>query len=320
MKLQFFINIAHEIRSPLTLILGPLEKLQRMQCEPDINKMLLTIKYNTGRILNLINQLLDVRKIDKGQMPILCEEVDIRSFVNELLLVFAEQARLKKISLETKFPEKLPTVWIDPNNFDKVLVNLLSNAFKYTPENGVICIEVKTGSNPKSSGLLQKYMEISISDTGKGVNEKELKKIFNRFYQGNGSHTMHSLGFGIGLNLCQLLVKLHHGIIFAENRTDTQGCRFVVHLPLGCKHLKKEEMVKVETGLVPHGVMADQYIPYHPSREKVKYRKTNYSVLVIDDDDELRSFLKDNLAAYYHVDVAIDGVEGRKKRLLNNRT
>lgn len=105
MKLQFFINIAHEIRSPLTLILGPLEKLQRMQCEPDVNKMLLTIKYNTGRILNLINQLLDVRKIDKGQMPILCEEVDIRSFVNELLLVFTEQARLKKISLETKFPE-----------------------------------------------------------------------------------------------------------------------------------------------------------------------------------------------------------------------
>lgn len=315
MKLQFFINIAHEIRSPLTLILGPLEKLQRMQREPDVNKMLLTIKYNTGRILNLINQLLDVRKIDKGQMPILCEEVDIRSFVNELLLVFTEQARLKKISLETKFPEKLPTVWIDPNNFDKVLVNLLSNAFKYTPENGVICIEVKTGSNPKSSGLLQKYMEISISDTGKGVNEKELKKIFNRFYQGDGSHTMHSLGFGIGLNLCQLLVKLHHGIIFAENRTDTQGCRFVIHLPLGCKHLKKEEMVKVETGLVPHGVMADQYIPYHPSREKVKYRKTNYSVLVIDDDDELRSFLKDNLAAYYHVDVAIDGVEGRKKAI-----
>lgn len=79
-------------------------------------------------------------------------------------------------------------------------------------------------------------------------------------------------------------------------------------------------MVKVETGFIPHGVMADQYIPYHPSREKVKYRKTNYSVLVIDDDDELRSFLKDNLAAYYHVDVAIDGVEGRKKRLLNNRT
>lgn len=90
--------------------------------------------------------------------------------------------------------------------------------------------------------------------------------------------------------------------------------------PFGVQTFEKEEMVKVETGLVPHGVMADQYIPYHPSREKVKYRKTNYSVLVINDDDELRSFLKDNLAAYYHVDVAIDGVEGRKKRLLNNRT
>ena len=279
--------------------------------------MLLTIKYNTGRILNLINQLLDVRKIDKGQMPILCEEVDIRSFVNELLLVFTEQARLKKISLETKFPEKLPTVWIDPNNFDKVLVNLLSNAFKYTPENGVICIEVKTGSNPKSSGLLQKYMEISISDTGKGVNEKELKKIFNRFYQGDGSHTMHSLGFGIGLNLCQLLVKLHHGIIFAENRTDTQGCRFVIHLPLGCKQFEKGRNGKRWKPALDSTWRNGRpiYSITIPSREKVKYRKTNYSVLVIDDDDELRSFLKDNLAAYYHVDVAIDGVEGRKKAI-----
>ncbi len=315
MKLQFFINIAHEIRSPLTLIVSPLERLQSMQCSPDVNRMLATIRYNTNRILSLINQLLDVRKIDKGQMRICCEEIDMQRFVNNCLYMFEEQARLKEIRLEAKFPEMLPYVWIDPNNFDKVLINLLSNALKYTPEKGTVCVGVNIGTNLKETGPLCQYMEIFVSDTGKGVNEKELKKIFDRFYQGDMNHTTNSLGFGIGLNLCRLLVKLHHGIIFAENRKDTQGSRFVVHIPLGNKHLKKEEMVKEKINSISYNRMVNQYLPNLPVQKTVKYRKTNYCVLVIDDDDELRNFLKENLEAYYHVDTAVDGTEGWKKAI-----
>lgn len=314
MKLQFFINIAHEIRSPLTLIVSPLEKLLTMQCEPDVNKMLLTIKHNTNRILNLINQLLDIRKIDKGQMHIRCEEIDIQHFINELLYIFTDQAQQKKIHLEAKFPEQLPTVWIDPNNFDKVLINLLSNALKYTSENGSICIEVNTG-NSKESRPLQQYMEIAVSDTGKGMNEKELKRIFERFYQGDINHTTRTLGFGIGLNLCQLLVKLHHGVIFAENRKDTSGSRFVVRIPLGTSHLKKEEVVKTESLPIPHNIRVNQYSSYLPSKERTEHSRTNYHVLVIDDDDELRNFLKENLGTYYHVDTAENGTEGYKKAI-----
>lgn len=316
MKLQFFINIAHEIRSPLTLMTSPLEKLLKKDNDADTNKSLQTIKYNTNRILNLLNQLLDIRRIDKGQMIIRCVETDMQAFINELLDVFSEQAKQKDIRLEAEFAERLPKVWIDPNNFDKVLVNLLTNALKYTPSGGTVEVCVKVGHDVHESGALQDYMEISISDTGKGLSEKELKKIFERFYQGGANQTTTPLGFGIGLNLCQLLVKLHHGVIFAENRKEVKGSRFVVRLPLGCKHLRKEELASSEE-TVPYAVREEVKPEYdwHVETEKGEKSRTNYHVLVIDDDDDLRKFLVDSLSVYYRVDTAINGMDGLKKAI-----
>lgn len=291
MKLQFFINIAHEIRSPLTLMTSPLEKLLKKDNDADTNKSLQTIKYNTNRILILLNQLLDIRRIDKGQMIIRCVETDMQAFINELLDVFSEQAIQKDIRLEAEFADRLPKVWIDPNNFDKVLVNLLTNALKYTPGGGTVEVCVKVGHDVHESGALQDYMEISISDTGKGLSEKELKKIFERFYQGGANQATTPLGFGIGLNLCQSLVKLHHGVIFAENRKEVKGSRFVVRLPLGCKHLRKEELASSEE-TVPYAVREEVKPEYdwHVETEKGEKSRTNYHVLVIDDDDDLRKF------------------------------
>lgn len=316
MKLQFFINIAHEIRSPLTLMTSPLEKLLKKDNDADTNKSLQTIKYNTNRILNLLNQLLDIRRIDKGQMIIRCVETDMQAFINELLDVFSEQAKQKDIRLEAEFAERLPKVWIDPNNFDKVLVNLLTNALKYTPSGGTVEVCVKVGHDVHESGALQDYMEISISDTGKGLSEKELKKIFERFYQGGANQATTPLGFGIGLNLCQSLVKLHHGVIFAENRKEVKGSRFVVRLPLGCKHLRKEELASSEE-TVPYAVREEVKPEYdwHVETEKGEKSRTNYHVLVIDDDDDLRKFLVDSLSVYYRVDTAINGMDGLKKAI-----
>ena len=316
MKLQFFINIAHEIRSPLTLMTSPLEKLLKKDNDADTNKSLQTIKYNTNRILNLLNQLLDIRRIDKGQMIIRCVETDMQAFINELLDVFSEQAKQKDIRLEAEFADRLPKVWIDPNNFDKVLVNLLTNALKYTPGGGTVEVCVKVGHDVHESGALQDYMEISISDTGKGLSEKELKKIFERFYQGGANQATTPLGFGIGLNLCQSLVKLHHGVIFAENRKEVKGSRFVVRLPLGCKHLRKEELASSEE-TVPYAVREEVKPEYdwHVETEKGEKSRTNYHVLVIDDDDDLRKFLVDSLSVYYRVDTAINGMDGLKKAI-----
>lgn len=314
MKLQFFINIAHEIRSPLTLIAGPLSKLLKKEYDPDTQRALLGIKHNTDRILNLINQLLDIRKIDKGQMNLRFAKTDMKTFAGDVVGLFTEQAAQKNIQLSADIPEELPEVWVDPNNFDKILVNLLSNALKYTPQGGRIDVSISTGEDTKETGALRHYMEISVSDTGKGLNEKELKKIFERFYQGEANHTSTTLGFGIGLNLCQLLVRLHHGSISAYNRQDTKGSRFVVRLPLGCGHLKKEEMQTEEVRPV-HNVMTEDFPACRAENGKTGKSKTGYHVLVIDDDEELRNYLKENLSVYYHVDTAMDGTEGWKKAI-----
>ena len=314
MKLQFFINIAHEIRSPLTLIAGPLGKLLKKEHEPDTQRALLGIKHNTDRILNLINQLLDIRKIDKGQMNLRFAKTDMKTFAGDVVGLFSEQAAQKNIQLTADIPDGLPEVWVDPNNFDKILVNLLSNALKYTPQGGRIDVSISTGEDTKETGALRHYMEISVSDTGKGLNEKELKKIFERFYQGDANRMSTPLGFGIGLNLCQLLVRLHHGNISAYNRKDTKGSRFVVRLPLGCGHLKKEEMQTEEVQPV-HNVTAEDFPVYRTENEQTGKSKTGYHVIVIDDDEELRNYLKENLSVYYHVDTAMDGTEGWKKAI-----
>lgn len=312
MKLQFFINIAHEIRSPLTLIVNPLGKLLAMTHQPDIQKPLLTIQRNANRILSLADQLLDIRRIDKGQMHIRCCETDLAKFIGEVTNLFAEQARLKGIRIETKLQEDLPHVWIDRNHFDKVLINLLSNALKYTPTGGVVSIEAAPISQSSQTGHSHKCMEIIVSDTGKGLNEKEQKKIFERFYQGKANQTDTPIGFGIGLNLCRLLVKLHHGTIFAENRKDMQGSRFTVRIPLGCKHLKKEELATEETAAT---LQTYPVTPPLSPPEKKRRSKTRHRLLIIDDDEELLRFLQENLSVSYQVKTASDGTEGWKKAL-----
>ena len=253
-KLRFFTNISHEFRTPLTLIIGQMEMLLQVRSfNPNVYNKILGVYKSCLQLRELITELLDFRKQEQGHMTIKVCEHNMVHFIYEHYLLFLEYAAQRQITFNFEKSSNNISVWFDAKQMQKAINNLISNAFKYTKAGGTISIAVRK----RNQEVL-----IEITDNGSGIAEKDIDKIFNRFYQGDGSHTMHSLGFGIGLNLCQLLVKLHHGIIFAENRTDTQGCRFVVHLPLGCKHLKKEEMVKVETGLVPHGVMADQYIPY----------------------------------------------------------
>ena len=313
MKLRFFITIAHEIRSPLTLIISPLERLLKKDNDEDTTKLLQTIRYNTNRILNLLNQLLDIRRIDKGQMNLRFSKTDLQQFIGELLDMFSEQAQLQGIDLEVEFAKDLPSVWIDRNNFDKVLVNLLTNAFKYTPKGGNILVNVSTGTDVHTIGPLRNYVEISVSDTGKGLNEKELKRIFERFYQGDANRGIAPLGFGIGLNLCQSLVHLHHGVIFAENRKDVQGSRFVIRLPLGYFHLQKEEMeTKDSRDTQPvrnYWIEAQAVL----ALEKTGRSRTRYRILIIDDDEALRRFLKESLSTSYRIDTASNGTEGWQK-------
>ncbi|MDH6343096.1 signal transduction histidine kinase/ligand-binding sensor domain-containing protein/CheY-like chemotaxis protein/AraC-like DNA-binding protein [Parabacteroides sp. PM6-13] len=313
-KLQFFINISHEIRSPLTLVISPMEKLLKEDMDPATQKILQGMYRNANRILDLVNQLLDIRKIDKGQMKLQYTKTDMVRFIDEIYKVFEYQANKRGIHFVFEYQTNDLTAWIDRSNFDKVLMNLLSNAFKYTLDGGEIIITLDTGVDKTNRGALHHYMEIKITDSGIGLEKEKIDKLFDRFYQGENQKVYMNLGSGIGLNLTKNLVNLHHGTITAHNREETSGSCFVIRIPLGKKHIKKENL----TEELEHPYMPKQTLPIRKEkeREKLPKRKTNYKVLIVDDEEEIREYLVQELRDFYHTLTAVDGQEGLQIALL----
>ncbi len=309
-KLQFFINISHEIRTPMSLIISPLQKLIATDYDTERQQSYNIIYRNAERLLRLVNQLMDIRKIDKGQMRLKFQETDIVSFIQDLYYTFEYQANIKHIQL-TFHPEvKELKAWIDPKNFDKVILNILSNAFKFTPENGNIQIQLCTGDNPDSTQkALSRYFEISIKDDGTGINETELERIFDRFYQIRNSQSNSDIGTGIGLHLTRSLVELHHGSITVENNKETPGCRFIIRLPLGKEHLTPEEIDNsIEKKSPVHITTAIPTSPLAETPPKMR-SKSKYRVLVAEDDEEIRRYICRELSSDFHTQECDNGKE-----------
>ncbi|WP_294558200.1 two-component regulator propeller domain-containing protein [uncultured Bacteroides sp.] len=310
-KIKLFINLSHEIRSPMTLIVSPLENLLKRDYDADTMKMLRLIQKNANRIINLMNQLLDMRKIEKGQLHIHCVETDMVEYIRELMSLFTYQAQKRNIKLHFDCEQNELPAWIDPNNFDKVLVNLLSNAFKYTPDDGEIIIRLRKKTNELTVGDMQQSLEIEVTDSGSGIDANKLEKIFERFYQAPSNGSNGSIGFGIGLNLCRMIVKLHHGTINACNRQDGQGSRFIIHIPLGKEHLKKSELADVENMATQRTASLLEFSDENESEvTKTKSYKSNYKIVIVDDDDEIRNFLETELGLQHKVYVCRNGKEG----------
>ena len=310
-KLQFFINISHEIRTPMTLIINPLEKLIKENKNQEKQKTYLMIYRNAQRILRLINQLMDIRKLDKGQMSLKCRETNIVGFIEDLMLTFEYEAKRKNIDFSFEPIHKSLMVWIDLNNFDKVLMNILSNAFKYTQKNGEIRITLTTSENKQ----MGEYFEISVIDSGIGIDKNQIENIFERFYQIKNDKTNSNFGTGIGLHLARLLVEMHSGILFAENRKDTQGSRFIIRLPLGNKHLKPDEFETPQQNIhsailqkrtdrleVANILNEENILPDSEKKAKTKYR-----ILIVEDEEEIRQYIKDEISGDYKVKEAKDG-------------
>jgi signal transduction histidine kinase len=247
---------------------------------------------NAQRILRLINQLMDIRKLDKGQMHLKYRETDIVGFINDVMQTFEYQARIKNLNFTFDHEDTELKVWIDMNNFDKVLLNVLSNAFKYTPDGGEINVKLTTGHNESVKGPLKNYVEISIADNGIGIDKDKIEQIFERFYQINNDVTNSNFGTGIGLHLSRSLVELHKGTISAENREEGVGTRFIIRLPMGSNHLKTEELEKqkeiTDKTLVLErktSPLPDHLVEDGPMESKKIKAKTRYRVLLIEDDD-----------------------------------
>lgn len=306
-KLQFFINISHEIRSPLTLIISPMEKLLKSDFDIDTMKTLQNMHRNANRILGLVNQLLDIRKLDKGQMRLRFSETEMVGFIKELFDIFEYQSVKRNIQFAFLHQDDILKVWIDRNNFDKILMNILSNAFKYTPDGGEITVSLTSGVDSSTWGALHKYAEVSIVDSGIGLEESKIERIFDRFYQGQTQDTFTTVGSGIGLNLARTLVLLHHGVITAKNRTDTKGSCFTIRIPLGKEHLRKDEIVDQTSE--SRSLLKQENFILNVGDEKYK-RRTTYKILIIDDEEEIRDFLSQELIGSFKIMTAADGAEG----------
>ena len=294
-KMQFLINATHDIRSPLTLIMEPLKKLkERLGNAEEYQADIDTIDRNAQRLLTLVNQILDKRRLDKHQMNLSCRETNLVEFSQGLVSLFTYNANLRGINIRLEMPETPVNAWIDRNKLDKAIANLLSNAFKYTPNGGEIIFRIEKQD---------KKVLLYVIDSGKGLGKNDdAKTLFERFYQGKNSADMHLGGSGIGLNLCRSIVRLHGGDVTARNREDgTSGACFIIELPLGKEHLKDSQ---INSDYVVNG-----------KKQQRGAASRNSKILLVDDDIEICRYLKSELSDWYRFVICNNGKEALKQLL-----
>jgi signal transduction histidine kinase/DNA-binding response OmpR family regulator len=295
-KMKFLINATHDIRSPLTLIMGPLDKLKTIIGEGEGKGYLETIDRNAQRLMLLVNQILDERRIDKNQLQLHCRETNMVDFIGGICKLYQYNASQRNITFTFEHEKDHVLAWVDRINFDKVISNLLSNAFKYTFDGG----EVKVMLHET-----EKEVEIQVLDNGVGIKEEEAERLFDRFYQGRNSDDLGMQGTGIGLNLCRSITQMHKGQIKAQNRKDgMQGACFTVSIPKGHAHLKPEQMITETpaTKVLSAGTA-------------VKQQFRRFNILIVDDDQEIANYIIGELGGQYKFDHRPNGKEGLKALL-----
>ena len=309
LRLGLFTNLTHEIRTPLNLVMGPLGTIREAEQDP-VRKDTYNLMYrNCLRINRIVNQLMDLRKIDAGQMQLFFRETDIVYFIRDIMQSFDKLAESKRIdfSLSSAHPEE--TLWIDQGNFDKIVYNILSNAFKHTPEGGRIRVDV-SAPVPNRGELqadVKEYVQVRIFNSGSRIEEAWISHVFDRFVQMN-PHDANS-GSGVGLNLTKMLVELHHGHISAENEED--GVVFRVLVPAGKDHLTEQELsyTSHHKDLYIKSPSAQEHEDQTFTQEEApadKAARARKSVVVVDDDDDTREYLRNLLRNRYNVTACAD--------------
>jgi len=312
-RILLFTNLSHEMRTPLTMILTPLLDLidKSELLTPLYKESLQLIQKNANRLLLLVNQLMDFQKTESGKMKLAVSENDMVDFLSEVYLSFNELAKTQKINFQFENAYDKMLVYFDENLFEKVCFNLISNAFKFSKENGSVKLGLKRISTTDRSSFPKKAQEdlkdlkgdglmITFEDNGLGISGENLKEIFTPFFQVQASVKKIQSGSGIGLSLTRSIVKLSHGTIWATSELNT-GTTFTVVIPI-----EKENFVDVEfAGVKPKFTIDEPVeIPLNPVDSK------NKTVLVIDDDDDIRQFIANSLSKTYKTLTAVDGKQG----------
>ena len=287
-KLQFFTNVSHEVRTPLTLILAPLDRLIVSLRESPYASDLGLIQKNANRLLRVINQILDFRKVEGKQEKLAVREIDLVPFVGEIKSYFDSMASVRAISYTFTSSIKQCTLWIDPDLLEKVFFNLLSNAFKFTPEGGSVRIELTEEGD---------RVFIQVIDTGSGIQPANLPHLFDRFYTED-----RSMGTGIGLHLVKEYIHMHGGEIRVESEPG-QRTTFTVCLRKGKAHFEDSDLMETS---VSHQAYEASRLDDSETKE-ILSKTYPYTILITEDDDEVRCFLERELSLHFKIRTAANG-------------
>lgn len=288
-KLLFFTNISHEFRTPLTIIRSAIERIRSIREIPaDLRQPISNMSRGTDRMLRLVNQLMEFRKMQAGRLRLSLEDTDIVDFVRNIYQNFSDLAENKRINYTFSSNVKSQVIPLDRQHIDKVVYNLLSNAFKYTPANGSISVSLM---------LEKQNVTIAVRDTGVGISKEKQPELFQRFMQS----TFASDSIGIGLHLSKALVEVHHGNIHFEENLP-QGSVFVVELPAGREVYQTEDFLQ-QSELEPTAISE----PSHAYMELIGEPMNDRTILVVEDDTDILTMLKQTLGRYFHVSVAMNG-------------
>ncbi|MEQ9375285.1 MAG: two-component regulator propeller domain-containing protein [Imperialibacter sp.] len=308
-KLQFFTNISHEFRTPLTLIIGPIQNLIDSEgIEKGVKGKLQSVNHNVLRLHKLVNQLLDFRKVESGNMKVTAMESNLVSFIKEIKYSFDTLAEEMNADFTLQSSHEEIMVWFDPDQMEKVIFNLLSNAFKKIPKKGVVSIKLEQTTD---------NVYVSVFDNGTGIKREHLTTIFEPFF--SYDEGKHSTGTGIGLSLSKSLIELHHGSIGVES-IEGQFARFTLTLPLGNIHFKPTEVVegKIEVPVAsPRGsnVLGP---PVVTLPEPVQHSDDTPTVLIVEDNREVSAYIQSILEKDFKIQIAFNGKEGLEKALKTN--
>ena len=295
-KLQFFTDISHEIRTPLTLIIAPIEKLIEKTNDIKTQSIYKIIQRNANRILRMINQLMDLRAVEKGKLKLKLEKTSLEEFIKQIMESFEDLAETKHIQFKLISENKIPQIYIDKDCIDKIIFNLLSNAFKYTPSEGCITIYLR---------LKELEVEIRVEDTGTGIEKEEQAFIFDRFYQVLDKNANTKMGTGIGLHISKMMIELHHGSIRVESEPD-KGSKFIVTLPLNEKQYSRDFPVSDSSFIIENKEKPDID----------KKTALSHSILLIEDDMEILNYVSKELSGKYTIYTSNNGKDGLNQALI----
>ncbi|MFR2618921.1 two-component regulator propeller domain-containing protein [Parabacteroides goldsteinii] len=319
-KIRLFTNFSHELRTPLMLIITPFEELvRRVDIPAELHDKLSIIYKNAQKLLLLVNQLMDLHKNQAGSMDLKVSEGDICEYIKEIYYAFNQIALTNEVKFTLNCTPKTINGWFDKSLLEKVVFNLLSNAFKYTASGESVLMEVSEVTlkelDPKRTDGLYKdensqYVILKVKDSGKGIEEGEADKIFTPFYQIPETSGINLSGTGIGLSLVYTIVQLHRGVIYVDH-TETKGACFVVILPVSRSAFSEEQIESREIDKIAEITNTEDIsvsLPVTENKDQPKYK-----ILLVEDDKDVRDYLKKSLEAEYIVIEAADGVRAYEK-------